>query len=265
MGISFSSSAQILDIDHPTEKQTKTFLTNQIEIPLSRQVAHFTPSSFPLIPEVSKVSITICKKSWEELLNKTYRNNYGIETAAITVFYNEFYRRLYMFDSNGAFDSILTKYSSKGGGNIAAKGAIIIRIMKFALTVENNQKCKEKLLKLGRSHFQMQIRPWQYAIFVEMLINTISNQLGILASHDVMSSWVHLFAFMLKYMLPPAIDGLTSSSEANVAVHNTTSPSPQQEARERPPLFEQDVAVCTSNSQKSALNALKIEHKDEEM
>mmetsp|Transcript_20151 Transcript_20151/g.20854 ORF Transcript_20151/g.20854 Transcript_20151/m.20854 type:complete len:263 (-) Transcript_20151:440-1228(-) len=258
----FSSSAQILDIDHPSDKQKKTFLTNKPEIPLTRQVAHFTPSSFPLVPEVSKLTVSICRKSWESLLNKTYRNSFGIETAAITVFYNEFYRRLYMFDSSGAFDVILTKYSSKGGGNIAAKGAIIIRIMKFALTIENTQECKERLLKLGRAHYQMQIRPWQYAIFVEMLINTISNQLGILASHDVMSNWVHLFAFMLKYMLPTAINGLVSSSEVNVVMHNSSSLQ-QEETLEPEPHADQEAAVCTSNSHKSAMDALRMDHPEE--
>jgi hemoglobin-like flavoprotein len=226
----FTSSAQIIDIDQHHEKKTKSLFSNKPQIPLIRQVAHFTPSSFPLIPEVSKDSVAMCRKSWEELLNKSYRNAYGIEVAAITVFYNEFYRRLYMFDSNGAFDSILTKYSSKGGGNIAAKGAIIIRIMKYALTVQNNNECKENLLKLGRGHFRMQIRPWQYAIFVEMLINTIASQLGVLASPDIMSSWVHLFAFMLKYMLPSAIEGLTSATETNVAMHN---PGTQEEQDQR--------------------------------
>lgn len=243
MGIS-TSSAQILDIDYQVEKKSKSFFTKKSTIPLIRQVAHFTPASFPLIPVVDNLTVSMCRKSWEELLNKSYRNNYGIEVAAITVFYNEFYRRLYMYDSNGAFDAILTKYSSRGGGNIAAKGAIIIRIMKYALTLENNQQTKEKLLKLGRSHNRMQIRPWQYAIFVDLLINTISHQLGVLASPDVMAAWVNLFAFMLKYMLPSAIDGLTTATESNVATHTSTTDGGEQRNQSA---VQDDQVICVSD------------------
>ena len=240
----FSSSAQIIDIDQNNEKKTKSFFSSKPHLPLIRQVAHYTPSSFPLIPEISPSSIALCRKSWEELLTRTYRNSYGMDVASITVFYNEFYRRLYMFDTNGSFDTILTKYSSKGGGNIAAKGAIIIRIIKYSLTIENNQSCKERLLNLGRSHYRMNIRPWQYAIFVEVLINTISCQLGILASPDVMSSWVHLFAFMLKYMLPTAIDGLTSATETNVAMHSLVN---EEEQQQMPVGMQNDEVVCVSH------------------
>jgi hemoglobin-like flavoprotein len=226
-----SSSSQIADIDHYHEQQTKSFWFHKPQISLIKQVSHFTPSSFPLIPHIDSHTTSRCRQSWEELLNKSYRNSYGIEVAAITVFYNEFYRRLYMFDGNGAFDTILTKYSSRGGGNIAAKGAIIIRIMKYALNVTDTKATKEALLKLGRNHRRMQILPWQYSIFVELLINTIASQLGVLASPEIMVSWVNLFAFMLKYMLPSAIDGLATAAGANVLTHNLEREEVQGQAR----------------------------------
>jgi hypothetical protein len=52
-----------------------------------------------------------------------------------------------------------------------------------------------------------------YAIFIETLLITVATRLGSDASADVMEAWVHLFAYVLKYMIPPAIKGHVDMKE----------------------------------------------------
>jgi hemoglobin-like flavoprotein len=220
------------------------------------QVRHFTPSSFPLIPTFNTSTTKICKKSWDTLMKMTFKSTQtGLDTSSITVFYNEFYQKLYLFDTSHSFETILTKHiqSKSGRSNIAAKGAIIVRIVKFALTLQNDKKGILSLKKLGDAHRLMGIKGWQYSIFVQVLLNTIAKQLGVYATPDVMSSWVNLFAFILQFMLPNALVGLVTTSDLHVATHTEHVERDMQAARE----LAADVALCTSHSKNSRLQSLK--------
>lgn len=76
------------------------------------------------------------------------------------------------------------------------------------------------LYMLGKSHAQKMIRPWQYATFITTLLNTIASRLGTDATTDVMEAWVHLFAFVMRSMLPEAIKDQVVETELNI---NTSS------------------------------------------
>ena len=66
---------------------------------------------------------------------------------------------------------------------------------------------------LGKAHAKREIRPYMYSIFVQCLLYTISSQLGLYASHEVMEAWVNTFSFVMKSMLPLAIVGQTIETE----------------------------------------------------
>jgi hemoglobin-like flavoprotein len=194
-------------------------LEKAYKIPLEVQVAHFTPSSFPLLPIINPKSSKLCAQSWKKI-TENVKDELGNELSGITVFYNEFYERLEQFDSSGRFDAVLSRHSS-GSNRIAAKGAILIRIINFILKIEEDNKETQLLLfMLGKSHAQKHIRPWQYSIFVQTLLITIASRLGTFASNDVMEAWVNLFAFVLKSMLPQAIKDAVVLTELNI---NTSS------------------------------------------
>ena len=183
------------------------------KFPIEIQVAHFTPSFFPLMPMITKKTSTICKSSWDLILSKTLVDESGSSISGMSLFYNEFYQRLDLFDSSGTFDKILSQNNS-GQNKIAAKGAIIIRIIKFILMIEQDSpSAQNKLISLGKSHSTKGIRPWQYSIFVQTLLLTIASRLETDAGCDVMEAWVHLFAYVMKYMLPPAIHGQVDIDE----------------------------------------------------
>jgi hypothetical protein len=76
------------------------------------------------------------------------------------------------------------------------------------------------LYMLGKSHAHKAIRPWQYSVFIQTLVNTISSRLGTAASSKVMEAWVHLFAYVMKLMLPPAIQNQVVEAELYI---NTSS------------------------------------------
>jgi hemoglobin-like flavoprotein len=183
-------------------------------------VAHFTPSSFPMIPTVNVQSSQLCTESWSKIVGHVVMTDDGCQISGMTAFYNEFYERLKMFDTSGKFDAVLSRHSG-GQNQIAAKGAIILRIVKFVVRINVDSKQNDMLLyMLGKSHSQKAIHPWQYAIFVQTLLNTISSRLGKDATSDVMEAWVNLFAYVMRGMLPPAIKGQVVETELNI---NTSS------------------------------------------
>ena len=196
-------------------------MQRKIQIPLQVMVAHFTPSSFPMIPIISTSSADICRDSWTIIMKSDVPDQYGGQSVSgMTAFYNEFYERLEVFDSSGKFDAVLSRHSS-GMNKIAAKGAILIRIVDFVLKLrEDNKQNAVLLYMLGKSHAQKAIRPWQYSVFVQTLLNTISSRLGTHATNTVMEAWVNLFAFVMQSMLPPAITGQVVETELNI---NTSS------------------------------------------
>ena len=132
-----------------------------------------------------------------------------------------------------------------GQNKIAEKGAIIIRIVNYVLSLhENDEQTQFRLYTLGKAHAKRKIRPYMYSIFVQVMLYTISAQLGTHATHEgtfitlflsfntlsililnsvpmyipfvhsqVMEAWVNMFAFIMKSMLPLAIKGQTVETE----------------------------------------------------
>jgi hemoglobin-like flavoprotein len=188
----------------------------KMTVPLALQIAHFTPASFPLVPVINRQVNKLCTASWNTLVEQEFEGEGGTMISGITIFYNEFYKRLAIFDSKGMFEAVLSRHSGSAN-KVAVKGSILVRIIKYVLAIfEDSEETQLALYVLGKSHQQKQIRPWQYSVFIETLLNTLANQLGVCATADVMYAWVNLFAYVLQSMLPPAIEGLTLSNELNV-------------------------------------------------
>ena len=205
--------------DEITEAQER--INKSMTFPMQVMVAHYTPPNFPLFPTISKIATDKCKESWKFILDTEVKNeDTGGMTSGLTVFYHEFYDRLDLMDSSGRFEAVLSKHAS-GTNKMAAKGAILLRIIKYVLNfTEDNSTAQLQLFMLGKSHSQKGIRPWQYSTFIIVLLQTISARLGTNATNDVMEAWVNLFAFVMRSMLPPAIRGQVVETEIAV---NTSS------------------------------------------
>lgn len=211
---------------HYEEKNTKILadqdrLGEVSSFPMPVMVAHYTPPNFPLYPMVSKEGTNKCMESWKYIMETEVTNpDTGVTTSGLTVFYKEFYERLDLMDSSGRFDAVLSKHSSADNA-MAAKGAILLRIIRYVLNITtDNDKTQLSLLMLGKSHQQKGIRPWQYSTFVIVLLQTISSRLQEKATNDTMEAWVNMFAFVMRSMLPPAIKGQVVETEISV---NTSS------------------------------------------
>jgi hemoglobin-like flavoprotein len=206
-----------IEVSHDIMNIHQKFNKITSRIPMEVCVAHYTPSTFPLVPIVTKKMTELCNKSWAHIVSQQHVNDSNFITSGITLFYSEFYERLDLLDGSGKFDAVLSRHSS-GQNPIAAKGAIIVRIVKFVLSIESdNPRVQFMLFMLGKSHSQKSIRPWQYSIFVQTLLLTIASRLGTDATADVMEAWVNLFAFVMKSMIPPAIQGQIIETEASIA------------------------------------------------
>mmetsp|Transcript_35512 Transcript_35512/g.36180 ORF Transcript_35512/g.36180 Transcript_35512/m.36180 type:complete len:351 (-) Transcript_35512:221-1273(-) len=222
------------------ELQIQMILDGELTIPMALAIAHYTPASFPMHPVVSKRSSALCSESWSKILQNENVASDGVKTSGIVVFYNEFYERLNDLDSSGKFEAVLSRHSN-GGNKSAAKGEILVRIIQYVLKIEeDNQQTQLLLFMLGRSHAQKLIRPWQYAVFVETLLLTISSRLRNEATTEVMSAWVHLFAYIMNGMLPNSIKGQIVETEMNV---NTSSEFSSGKIAEEVQILEEEKAL----------------------
>ena len=208
-----NSSIAITDVDVNDITTIQEKLSKKYSIPLEVQVAHYTPAIFPLVPIINSQINKLCVDSWKIICNKREMMESGIELTGITLFYNDFYERLHTVDENRKIESVLSAHST-GLNKIAEKGAIIIRIINYCLSItKNDEQTQFRLYSLGKAHTKRAIRPYMYSIFVQTLLYTISNQLGLNATHEVMEAWVNIFSFIMRSMLPPAIKGQTLETE----------------------------------------------------
>jgi hemoglobin-like flavoprotein len=206
--IAITNEAVDTDIIKVQEKIVKKY-----NIPLEIKVAHYTPSIFPLIPVINSNINKLCLQSWKIICNKRELLETGIEVTGITLFYNDFYERLHTMDENKKIESVLSAHST-GTNKIVEKGAIIIRIINYALSItKNDEETQFRLFNLGKAHANRSIRPYMYSVFIQTMLYTISNQLGIEATHEIMEAWVNVFAFIMKSMLPLAIRDRTIDTE----------------------------------------------------
>jgi hypothetical protein len=75
--------------------QMQRAIQRKIDIPLRVMVAHYMPSSFPLVPSIDSNTNKLCKESWKSIVSTEVPDPYGGPAmSGITAFYNEFYDRL---------------------------------------------------------------------------------------------------------------------------------------------------------------------------
>ena len=213
MGGNHGRAIVVTDTDTQDILRIQERLGKKYAVPLEVQVAHYTPSIFPLVPIVNAQNNQLCVDAWKLICAKREVTESGVELTGITLFYNDFYERLQLVDENRKIESVLSAHSH-GTNKIAEKGAIIIRIINYALSIRaNDEETQFRLFNLGKAHTKRAIRPYMYSVFVQTLLYTIANQLGLYATHEVMEAWVNVFSFIMKSMLPPAIRGQTLETE----------------------------------------------------
>ena len=88
------------------------------------------------------------------------------------------------FVSRHQIEAVLDSHTT-GTNKIAEKGAIIIRIVNYVLSIsQNDEQTQFRLYTLGKAHAKRKIRPYMYSIFVQVMLYTISAQLGTHASQE---------------------------------------------------------------------------------
>eukprot|EP01041_Mallomonas_annulata_P001957 gene1957-3797_t len=220
------------------------------KVPVEILVAHFTPSTFPLYPIISKKTTDLCRASWEKIRTADYTDENGTVTSGITMFYNAFYERLEQLDADRNFEAVLMR-QIKGKNKISAKGAVLINLIKSVLRIEQPGKWVEfGLHQLGKMHARMGIHPWQYAIYVETVLMTLAARLENEASYSIMEAWVHLFAYVMKHSMPLAI--IRGKPHPSDAFHfQRSSESANAKINNNLVLDEDEREIMTARSHKS--------------
>lgn len=174
------------------------------------KVAHFTPATFPAEPEMNVCHRLIISSTWKAILQASELDSNGISTTGLTVFSNEFFARLDHRDSEGFFSEILTPYIEDSKSMVARRDNAVNRMMQFIANVPA-EECRLK--ELGEMHSRLGVQPWQYSVFVQVILETIAARLGDGATNNVMTAWVNVLAIVLKSMLPAAISFTEASGE----------------------------------------------------
>jgi len=261
-----SSSIVVTDLDATDIQQIQERIGTKYAVPLNVQVAHYTPSIFPLVPIINSQINRLCVDSWKLIYSKKEKTDSGVELTGITLFYNDFYERLKLVDENRKIESVLSAHST-GLNKIAEKGAIIIRIINYVLSInKNDEQTQFRLYNLGKAHTKRAIQPYMYSIFVQTLLYTIANQLGVYATHEVMEAWVNVFSFIMKSMLPLAIKGQTLETEIGINTKSEFS-SDTMKAQVQEIKYERDKSLSsvrshTTNRSININRPMLLEHKD---
>jgi hypothetical protein len=61
----------------------------RVQIPLALKVAHYTPSSFPMVPIINKYTCKHLADSWDIVVKNDVQDQFGNSTSGITAFYSK--------------------------------------------------------------------------------------------------------------------------------------------------------------------------------
>jgi hypothetical protein len=61
----------------------------RVQIPLALKVAHYTPSSFPMVPVINKYTCKHLADSWGIIVKNDVEDQFGNSTSGITAFYSK--------------------------------------------------------------------------------------------------------------------------------------------------------------------------------
>jgi hypothetical protein len=89
-------------------------LQSRINIPLQVQVAHYTPSSFPMIPTVNKTTSELCAASWAIIEGQTIQINDYDTISGMAAYYSEFYERFVIFKLHNLDHDSQNKFTNIG-------------------------------------------------------------------------------------------------------------------------------------------------------
>lgn len=180
------------------EMATREWLLHFRNSDIKTTVEHYIPVCMPLTPIVLPNDILVIKSSWAKLQSGEAEGLRGKGASGLVVLFDSFYTKLF---------SRSKVFQAHFGSNIKVRGEILIRIIQFVTTLDLDdlKVVKTKLYFLGRAHVSRNIRPWQYGMFVETLIETIMITLGDDGDYECARAWVQVMAYIMRNMLPEAI------------------------------------------------------------
>ena len=113
----------------------------------------------------------------------------------VTSFVLVSYTKTHIIFSTTQIEAVLGSHTT-GQNKIAEKGAIIIRIVNYVLSLsDNDEQTQFRLYTLGKAHAKRKIRPYMYSVFVQVLLYTISAQLGTHATHEGTMSFLSIHSY----------------------------------------------------------------------
>ena len=160
--------------------------------------------SYYVEPKITGDDIKRVRSSWNLIIEDTSAE-YHVQKSTIEAsscwawFYNAFYDHL--FEVAPEVRSFFK--------NMSSQGRALVKMISTMFGLFNNMHThssteKSTLEGLAKRHAGYGILGTQYSIFGEVLLWTLKKVLGAEFTDEVERSWLHMYCFMLKIVLPAA-------------------------------------------------------------
>lgn len=157
---------------------------------------HYQPHEFPIRPILTVRTQALVKESWDIIKNTTYDSDktQSDKISGVSHFYNVFFDQLILRFKD--FERIFPTISSRAD--------TISKVMALCTSVRVDELdlVKARLRSLGAKHVSIVHDPWLFGIYATTVLNAIRICLQDKATQEIMTSWLHLLAFVLRNMLP---------------------------------------------------------------
>jgi hemoglobin-like flavoprotein len=186
-----------LTVGHNSGTFVSTWNQNMAkDIPINMLIEHYQPYEFPICPVLNSDTQRLVKDSWQKIVETSYdsKDTQSGKMSGASYFYNHFFEQLFIRLAD--FARIFP--------DIKSRADIFSKVMAFCISirVEELDLVKMKLWHLGQMHKSIIHHPYLFGIYATNIHSTIRYCLGESATHEVMSAWLHLLAFILRGMLP---------------------------------------------------------------
>jgi hemoglobin-like flavoprotein len=171
---------------------------------------HFQPYEFPMIPIIKSDSHVKLNDSWNYIISREYDTMNG-KISGDLYFYDYFFKLLF----SRFIDFKIIFPNTKSRIDIISKAMTFIISIRMDNLDSDIQTCQ----RLGKMHGSMVKHPYLFGIYATTIHSCIKHCLGNLATYDVMETWLHVLAFVLRNMFPSYLKSIDFSGHYDGAVN----------------------------------------------
>ena len=160
-------------------------------IDIQSAISHYMPPRFAMYQFLDQKDVSNFKELWDYIYNHKAEKGSTAPTLLSSLF-DDFYEKL--FDRSETFKTFF-------GGDFKLRCRLLTKQMVFYTSLDLDKDIQKVFNDLGRMHKKMGISNWQYSLFVEVLLESLSDVLEDAAEPVKMKSATRVISFSLYKLL----------------------------------------------------------------